>query len=308
MQTQFITGAVRSRLFIFFLCLVAFSAGAQFVASKTSNGWGSMLVMWSPGLAAIVAAIVKPRPFREFGLRPGRPKYLAIGWALPVACAGVIYGIAWLSGLESMPSAVFLKRAAWTLHLHPATPPTQVVMRAFGYLSIMGLLNIGALGEELGWRGFLFPELNRVLGFHRAALFSGAIWAVWHWPLLLCGGYNAGTPMLYALPCLTVMTISTGITSGWLRMRSGSIWPCFVMHSVHNAMIQKFFDRISVDHGYGKYFTGEFGIGLALASMAVACWFWRNAADQSQASLATGASSWRTQQASVGSPEACQPA
>ena len=184
------------------------------------------------------------------------------------------YGAAWLTGIGGMPSAQFLQRAALTLNLH-SRPPSEVVLLAFAYLSTMGLLNIGALGEELGWRGFLVPELNRWLGFHRAAILSGAIWAIWHWPLVIWGGYNAGTPLLYGLCCLTLMTVSSGVWSAWLRLRSGSIWPCFVMHAVHNAIIQRFFDRVTIDTGHTKYFTTEFGAGLALSSLllAIYCWF-----------------------------------
>jgi len=42
-----------------------------------------------------------------------------------------------------------------------------------------------ALGEEIGWRGFLVPELFKTMGFTSAALFSGVVWACWHYPLVI---------------------------------------------------------------------------------------------------------------------------
>ncbi len=229
--------------------------------------------MWSPGLAAILAGLIVSRRLTDFGLRLGALKYLPAAWLLPIFSALLVYGIAWGTGLETAPSPLFLKRAAATLHLTGAWH-TEIVLRAFLYISTMGLLNLGALGEELGWRGYLFPELNRWLGFQRAALVSGIIWALWHWPLIMWGHYSSGIPLSYALLCITVMTASSGVWFAWFRLKSGSIWPCFILHSVHTAVIQKFFDRITLDHGYGKYFTTEFGAGLALTSLGLACWIW----------------------------------
>lgn len=40
-----------------------------------------------------------------------------------------------------------------------------------------------AAGEEIGWRGFLVPELAKGLPFTAVALVSGIIWAAWHYPI-----------------------------------------------------------------------------------------------------------------------------
>ena len=257
------------RVLVFMLCLSFLIAGAYYFAITKNSAWSSLLVMWSPGLAAICASVFTRRSWREIGWRPGPVKFLAAGWCIPIGCASLTYGIVWLTGLGSMPSPLFLERAALTLNLHDR-PAAEVVLRAFVYLSTMGLLNIGALGEELGWRGFLVPELNRWAGFRRAGIISGAIWALWHWPLVIWGGYHSDTPLPYALSCLTIMTMSAGVVAAWLRLKSGSIWPCFVMHAVHNAMIQKFFDRVTINSGHTTYFTTEFGAGLALFYLLIA--------------------------------------
>jgi uncharacterized protein len=49
------------------------------------------------------------------------------------------------------------------------------------------------LGEEIGWRGFLVPELAKRHGFAVTAIISGLVWAVWHYPIfLLANGYSGG--------------------------------------------------------------------------------------------------------------------
>jgi membrane protease YdiL (CAAX protease family) len=240
--------------------------------------------MWCPGLAAIVASLVTKRRFSEIDWRPGPLKYLLAGWLIPIAYASVTYSFAWITGIGSMPSPLFLKRAAMTLNLHDKAP-TEIVLSAFAYISVMGLLNIGALGEEIGWRGFLVPELNRWLGFKRAAILSGAVWAVWHWPVVIWTNYNAGTPLPYALACLSALAIASAVLLAWLRLKSGSIWPCYLLHAAHNAIIQMFFDRVTIDTGRTKYFTTEFGIGLLIPVLAIAWYCWRHFASDGARSM-----------------------
>ncbi len=91
--------------------------------------------------------------------------------------ASITYGAVWITGLGSIPSPLFLQRASLTLGLHEKSP-NEIVLSAFAYIAIMGLLNPAAFMEEMGWRGFLLPELNRWLGFRRADLVTGAVRAV----------------------------------------------------------------------------------------------------------------------------------
>ena len=51
---------------------------------------------------------------------------------------------------------------------------------------------IAALGEEIGWRGFLYPQLEAGVGRRKGWILGGIIWGAWHWPLIWLIGYEYG--------------------------------------------------------------------------------------------------------------------
>ena len=55
--------------------------------------------------------------------------------------------------------------------------PSQAIPLAIGLQIITG-----AVGEELGWRGFLLPRLRKHYGPVTAAWVMGSLWSLWHVP------------------------------------------------------------------------------------------------------------------------------
>ncbi len=49
-----------------------------------------------------------------------------------------------------------------------------------------------ALGEEVGWRGMLYPQLKSFFGKTKGRILGGVIWGAWHWPVMLLAGYEYG--------------------------------------------------------------------------------------------------------------------
>jgi membrane protease YdiL (CAAX protease family) len=233
---------------------------------------GSMAAMWGPAVAAIIASLLRRRSLKEIGWKVGRMKWLVAGWVIPVAVSFAAYGLIWMTGLGTVPNPTFLQRARFTLGM-TSQSNGLVIVAAFVYISILGLLPgmMAAIGEEIGWRGFLVPELAKWMSFPKTALVSGAIWCAWHMPAILSGSYSTtDTPRWYQVGCFSTMVLSSAVVSAWLRMKSGSIWPVTIMHATHNGVIQAFFDRITKDTGHTHYFSGEFGFSLALLFVALA--------------------------------------
>ena len=219
-----------------------------------------LATMWSPGVAAIVTRLVTQGNLRGFGWKPGKVKWLALAYALPIFYAFPVYLIAWLSGLG------IFDEGKWIVAPN-LTPLTGLAMIATAGLAAS---LVSATGEEIGWRGFLVPEMLKVTSFRRTALISGAIWATWHMPLVIFADYRGhGTPLVFSIACFAAMIVGLAVIMAWITVKSGSFWPAAMLHATHNLFVQGVFDSATVTNNSSAYWTGEFGAGLAI-SMAIA--------------------------------------
>lgn len=117
---------------------------------------------------------------------------------------------------------------------------------------------LSALGEEIGWRGNMVPALYQRLGLNKMLIISSLFWCCWHIPLLIGGGYMAGTSLRYQIPAFLLCIFPVGVIIGILTIHSGSVWPAAFLHAAHNNYDQAVFDLIT--QGSNKmYFVSETG-------------------------------------------------
>jgi len=238
------------------------------ISAGTIEAGGGIYViglMWCPGVAALLTRLVFQRNLRGIGWGWGKTRYQIASYLLPVIAGLAVYGIAWSTGLGGFSSEGLTGQAGTGLPLAIAMQATS------GFL----FPAIFALGEELGWRGLLVPELSKITGFAQLSLISAFIWAVYHAPLLFFAGYHSAAPKWYAFLVFAVGVTASSFIYAWLRLKSGSVWPAVIIHASHNLFIQGVFDQLTVDRGFTEYFTTEFGAGLAIAYALVAYWCWR---------------------------------
>ncbi len=277
---------------VFIVLTFLFSSVFYFLIIKSGHigaGRGAYVtgIMWCPALAAFVTCKLLGRDLASLGWKWGDPRYQVMSYAIPVAYAGATYGIVWLTGFGGVYDRAFVARVSQSFGLGSMPAWATLSLYTF-FVGTTGMLQscYTALGEEIGWRGFLVPELARRMSFTWTAIFSGCVWALWHYPILIFADYNAGTPTWYGLTCFTVMVLAISFVFAWMRLKSGSLWTGVLLHASHNVFIQALFTPITTDTGKTKYVIDEFGIGLPLMSILFAVYFWRR---RSELRIAQGA-------------------
>jgi len=237
-------------------------------------------LMWCPAAAGLLTTLLTKRSFREFGWRLGKPKYLLAGWWISMAYSWPAYLVVWGTGLGGFPNQQVVGQFREFLHM-PSTPTWIVLVVSYVLVAtaaaLLGCLSAG--GEEIGWRGFLVPELMKFNSFTRTSIITGIIWSVWHVPLILWSDYHSKTPSWYAVTCFAVMVISISFVFAWLRMKSGSVWPAVLLHATHNAVIQAYLDALTVDRGRTSYLIGEFGCAMLPLTILAAWIVWKRRAE-----------------------------
>jgi membrane protease YdiL (CAAX protease family) len=256
---QIITFLVLMTIGSAIMVLIIYQAGGL----RAYDGTLVHILMWMPGLAGLITSFAYTRNFRELGLNTLEPaRYLLIGYLVPVAYLLITYAIVWVTGLGILNTDAATQQVPlWAFLFDSAT---NGVARAL----------FSTAGEEIGWRGLLTCQMFRLTSFTRTALITGVIWWVWHLPLMPLG-YSSGTPLWYAVPCFLIAVVGISFVQTYLRLKSGSVWPCILLHASHNLFIQGIFEPLTKNAGFTPYLTTEFGIATAIALAVVGVIFWR---------------------------------
>lgn len=121
------------------------------------------------------------------------------------------------------------------------------------------VVSFGALGEELGWRTYLYPKLEALMGTGKAVALGGVIWGIWHLPELLMGhGYGNdywGEPWS-GLVSFTLFCIYMGGLLWFVTKMTGSVWPAAFLHAINNAgsaSLQVYINMNNIDHTSPHY-------------------------------------------------------
>lgn len=201
------------------------------------------LLMWCPAVGAIVISRKYFPKEKILGFRMSKIRYLILGLLIPFVYWLISYGFYLLIFGSNLFKDSVLK--------HLIENPLTLLL----YLSIFF---ITALGEEIGWRGFLAPKLNELFGFKKTALFSGIIWALWHYPVIF-SGYVSTLPLWYQFVSYTLLVLGVSFIFSYYRLRSKSVWPAVLLHCSHNFFSQLVFDQ-SIGGKLRPYFVGETGL------------------------------------------------
>lgn len=224
------------------------------------------LAMWAPGLGAIIATrVVEKQPvIKALRLNTlGAKRYYLAAWFLPPLITFATIGASILLGTGSFDSNfTFVRESMANLPAQTNLPPVEILVlaqTAFAMVLAPFINLLFAMGEELGWRGFLLPKLMP-LGQWKAILLSGLIWGIWHAPTTLLHGYNFPQhPYLGIFVGMVGFTL-LGTLLSWLALKTHSPWAPALGHGAFNAVAGLIF--FFLQPGFDTALAGS-PIGLA---------------------------------------------
>lgn len=242
--------------------------------------------MFFPLVGALTANAVAPKEQRiDLGVRPrirGNGRLYALAWLLPAVLTFIGGALFFLVFPQLFDRDATQLRSALEASGVSADQLGLVVMgQLLAAVTVGPLINtIPSLGEEVGWRGMLLPLLCERMSERRAAIVSGIIWGLWHAPIIAMGhNYGMGYPGFPVTGILTMVVACTsiGCLLSWLRLRSGSVWPCAVAHGAINAITNA--GVLFSTAGATLYGPSALGLVAGIPTMLLAVYCWRQLAE-----------------------------
>ena len=241
---------------VFFAILIIASTVVEGCIILGGSEWLYFVMMWIPAVAAIIAVPKGKGVLGRLGIKKSKPRYILQGILFPLIYLLIPYIVYWITH----PSGYAYNGVALPIVLKDLLPVT--VIGIFGNL-------ITAAGEEIGWRGFMFPSLLQRIGLRKALFASGFVWALWHVPVLIAGDYMTGAPLWFRIPAFILCIVPIGIISGVLAYKSKSMWPSAFLHAAHNNFDQGVLGVITA--GEDKmYYVSETGLITILCAWIIA--------------------------------------
>ena len=252
------------------ICGLTYGSGAAVVILAVA--------MFMPALSNLLTRLITKEGFGNMYLRPhlkGHVKeYLLLyfGPTVLLVLSGALYFLIFPGSFD--PELTTLKGMVASSGKQGLAVSTLLIVQTLIFVVIGPIVNIiPTMGEELGWRGYLLPKLRIFLSDRTALIITGAIWGIWHLPVIVMG-HNYGTgywgyPWLGIL-AMIVFCVVLGIIEGYISIKLESVIPAAMIHSTVNAGAA--LPSIIAKSGYnpllGPAITGIIG-GLPFIVLAV---------------------------------------
>jgi membrane protease YdiL (CAAX protease family) len=228
-------------------------------SGEQPNQFIFLVLMFAPTVGAILA-----RLFGGGRIQWGRPNLWLLAGLIPALAVLGVYLLGAMVGWDVEDPS--LLRSALT------AAPVAIFSAS-----------LSAIGEEIGWRGFLWPLLRGRSGFWIVSLIVVVIWWAYHVPLIIFGWYGD----VAHLPAFTVAIVGITLFIGVITDRSRSLWPSVLTHGAWNALVATSFavtegdTRIPAFAGSDQL-MGEFGwlaaVTVLVVGVVAALWHTRTMA------------------------------
>jgi len=259
---------------VFFALLIVCTAIGYWLIFRLGRATPIMLGV---GVATILTCLIRKHSLANLGWTWGSWKYQWMSYLLPLVIVFVAYLIIWVAGFGGWYNSEFVLQQMQDYNLVNWSAASVIIFQFFLTATYSFALSLpSVLGEELGWRGFLVPELAKFMTFTGVALTSGLIWSMWHWPMMLKGFYgNDVTPLYYQLFFFTLLMVSNSVIMTYLRFKTNSLWTAVIFHMSGNVFLQKVFAPLTIDTDSSAWYVNEFGVVPAMVAFVIAIYFWK---------------------------------
>ena len=215
----------------------------QIIAGENEARGLGPLIMFTP----LISCFLVGADVNEMGWIPkieGNIKPILIAWLSPVVldiAGAVLFFVVFPDSFDGTAES-------WAIN-YPEE--YQMIIEEYGSFGsyvleqiikmIMGAFigMITAIGEEAGWRGFLYPQLKKGFGKIKALIIGGIIWSFFHFVIIVFYGFNYGLEYIGApvmgMLVFAVFCIADGIIADYVYEKTECIWIPALFHGAINS-------------------------------------------------------------------------
>ena len=212
------------RMFLFAFMTLALTYAAWGLVAFNPGGWFAVqspqrMVLYA--LGGLSPAIVTFALVKKWGMTEEERAYFkplfrtAYGWKAAV-CVALLFCAAFFCMVSFFSERI---------------EPWYMLVAAFPVGIVAGGL------EEIGWRGFFQPALEKKMPFWLATLVTGLVWGAWHIPLWFIPGM--GPEGVHFISYL-LFTVLMSYILGALQRLTGSVAACIAFHAWINVVFSVF--------------------------------------------------------------------
>ena len=265
----------KKKVIKFLIIVMILAWGLQIAGALIGNSIGGMtgtlifqgslaICMFAP----IVAALLAKADFKRMGWKPklkGNFKWILFCMFVPMimtilgfAVFFAIWPELFSTDLSYMANsyeelgmdASVLEESLASSGMNSMTMILISMLQCITYAPVVNMFL--AIGEEAGWRGFLYPELGKRFGRVRTWFIGGAIWAAFHFPAMLLAGYEYGSDYIGApilgLVTFTLFCIMLGVLHEIIYDKTKCIWFPAILHGSVNAAFTMYQVVLNAEH------------------------------------------------------------
>lgn len=226
----------RYRPVLFFICAYFFTWIFWIPAIFVPETTGSVLMLIgliAPAVVSTIFVLVSgsdelKKDLKDKIISLYKVKWINVFWAVVVFALIVVFSI-----LLSLLFGQSLKQFSFT---------DDFSFTGVGIGTAFVTITLASIIEEVGWKGYCEDSIGQYMNWFWESLLFGALWSLWHLPLIFIQGtYQAG---LMVNPLYVINFFISGIPLGyiitWVYLVSDrSILACMIFHLFVNFMQEK---------------------------------------------------------------------